>query len=349
MLCRPTCCMLMGVVLSACGSLSAPPADRTETPGLAPSSSPSALHPGSSPPSGTPAAPTAGSQPAATETVDVVRRSVRRLAEWLGEEVNDWFGDKPFEEGGGVSRGRLSARVLWREDEGWDTKLRFRARFDLPNLRDKAYVFLGQDNERELVTDQPQVFSREQQLLAEDRRADQTGFVGLGFQPRARLDFRLGLRSGYKPYAQGRYRKLWALSAADRLEFRETVFWSSSEGFGSTTGFDYEHAYSPVLALRWRNAGTISQKTDGFRWSSSLGLFRSFGDQRVLSTEALVSGEAGQDADVGEYGVRLKWSQPVYREWLLAELIVGHFWPRHDGDAERGRSWAVGAGLEMRF
>lgn len=335
---RQLSCLLMLSVLAACGSVPVAPS------APAPSPPDAAAAPDA-------AVPVAAQEAAqeATGTIDTVRRSLRRFAEWLGEEVNDWFGDKPFEEGGSVSRGRLSARVLWRQDEGWDTKLRLRARFDLPNLRDKAYVFLGQDNERELVTDQPEVFSREQQLLAEDRRADQTAFVGLGFQPRARLDFRLGVRSGYKPYAQGRYRKLWALSAADGLEFRETVFWSSSEGFGSTTGFDYEHAYSPVLALRWRNAGTISQKTDGFRWSSSLGLFRTFGDERVLSTELLVSGESGQDADVGEYGVRVKWSQPVYREWLLAELIVGHFWPRHEGAGERGRSWAAGAGLEMRF
>lgn len=326
--------LLMLSVLAACGSVpKAPPA-----PAQAPPPAPTAAT----------AAPPPGTTQGASATVDIMRGSVRRFAEWLGEEVNDWFGDRPFQDGGSVSRGSIALRTLWRQDEGWDANVRFRARFNLPNLRE-AYVFLGQDNERELVTDQPQAFSREQQLLSQDRREDQTAFVGVGFQPRDRVDFRLGVRGGYKAYAQARYRKWWALSAADRVEFRETVFWSVSDGLGSTTGLDYEHAYSPVLALRWRNAATISQETDGFAWSSSLGLFRTFGDDRVLSGEALVTGETGDQADVGEYGLRLKWVQPLHRDWLLGELIVGHFWPRHEGDTERGRSWAVGVGVEMRF
>jgi len=66
--------------------------------------------------------------------------AVRGFSVWLGETVNDWFGDRPFEEGGKVTNGRLGLRNLWRQDEGWNTNVRFRARFDLPNLRDKAYV-----------------------------------------------------------------------------------------------------------------------------------------------------------------------------------------------------------------
>jgi len=98
--------------------------------------------------------------------VDTTRRKVREFAHWLGEEVNDWFGDKPFSDGGKVSHGRLGLRASWREDDGSSTSVRFRARFDLPNLKDKAYVFFGQENERELIADQPETFSREQQLRA---------------------------------------------------------------------------------------------------------------------------------------------------------------------------------------
>nr|WP_028792382.1 hypothetical protein [Thauera linaloolentis] len=281
--------------------------------------------------------------------VDTTRRKVRGFAHWLGEEVNDWFGDKPFSDGGKVSHGRLSMRVRWQEDEGSSTSVRFRARFSLPNLKDKAYVFFGQENERELISDQPEAFTREQQLLSESRRTDQTGFLGLGFNLRDYVDLRVGVRGGIKPYAQARYRREWMLSASNRAELRETVFWRASDGFGSTTSINLEHAYSPFLSLKWQNAATITKETDGFAWSSSVGLFRAFGDTRLLSVEALASGETGSDTDVGEYGIRLKWQRPVYRDWLLAELILGHFWPRNDDEPERKRSWAAGAGLEMRF
>ena len=158
--------------------------------------------------------------PQAAQEQDLLEQSrtqVRGFSVWLGETVNDWFGDRPFEEGGKVTHGRLGLRNLWRQDEGWDTNVRFRARFDLPNLRDKAYVFIGRQNERELVTDQAEAFTREQLLLEERRKEDQTGFAGVGLALRKNLDFRVGVRGGMKFYTQARYRKQWALTEQDSI------------------------------------------------------------------------------------------------------------------------------------
>ena len=289
--------------------------------------------------------------PQAAQEQDLLEQSrtqVRGFSVWLGETVNDWFGDRPFEEGGKVTHGRLGLRNLWRQNEGWDTNVRFRARFDLPNLRDKAYVFIGRQNERELVTDQAEAFTREQLLLEERRKEDQTGFAGVGLALRKNLDFRVGVRGGMKFYTQARYRKQWALTEQDRIEFRETIFWNNKDKFGSTTALDYEHAFTPTLSLHWQNATTISEKTDDFAWGSSLGLFKRFGDDRILSGEMVVTGETGAEENVDEYGVRMKWTQPVYREWLIGEFIVGHYWPQRE-DRERERAWAAGVNLEMRF
>ena len=289
--------------------------------------------------------------PEAAQEQDLLEQSrtqVRGFSVWLGETVNDWFGDRPFEDGGKVTHGRLGLRNLWRQDEGWDTNVRFRARFDLPNLREKAYVFIGRQNERELLTDQSEAFTREQLLLEERRKEDQTGFAGVGLALRKNLDFRVGVRGGMKFYTQARYRKQWALSAQDRIEFRETIFWNNKDKFGSTTALDYEHAFTPTLSLHWQNATTISEKTDDFAWGSSLGLFRRYGDDRMLSGEMVVTGETGAKENIDEYGVRMKWTQPVYRDWLIGEFIVGHYWPQRE-DRERDRSWAAGVNLEMRF
>ena len=289
--------------------------------------------------------------PEAAQEQDLLEQSrtqVRGFSVWLGETVNDWFGDRPFEDGGKVTHGRLGLRNLWRQDEGWDTNVRFRARFDLPNLREKAYVFIGRQNERELLTDQSEAFTREQLLLEERRKEDQTGFAGVGLALRKNLDFRVGVRGGMKFYTQARYRKQWALTEQDRIEFRETIFWNNKDKFGSTTALDYEHAFTPTLSLHWQNATTISEKTDDFAWGSSLGLFKRFGDDRILSGEMVVTGETGAKENVDEYGVRMKWTQPVYRDWLIGELIVGHYWPQRE-DRERDRAWGLGVNLEMRF
>lgn len=277
------------------------------------------------------------------------RENVRAGTEWVARGVDGWFGDKPFEEGGHVSQGRLGLRTLWRQDDGFDFNVRFRVRMQLPNARDKAYLIIGRDNERELVNDRPEAFSRQQQLLADRRREDETFFAGVGFALRDSIDLRVGVRGGYKVYTQARYRKRWSLGPADALEFRETLFWTVSDGFGATTAFDYDHIVGPSLTFRWLNAATISESTDGLAWSSSAGLYKAFGDLHLLSAEALINGETASGLGVTEYGLRLKWSQPVYKDWLIGELILGHFWPRKNVETERGKAWALGAGVEMRF
>lgn len=275
------------------------------------------------------------------------RAVLRDTTEWLAREVDSWFGDRPFEDGGRVS-GSLRLKASWRRGDNVDGGVRLRARVQLPNLKERAYLFFGQDNESDLVTDRQEAFTRERQLLDESRRRDTTGFAGVGYALRERLDLRAGVRSAYKPYIQLRYRQRWAISPRDAVSFRETLFWTSSDGAGSNTSFDYEHAYSPVLLFAWQNSVVITRRDDGAAWSSSLGAFRAFGDQRRLSLELLASGNTSSGS-VSEYGVRGAWAQPLYRDWVIGELIVGHFWPREHDAVERSRHWAVGGNIELLF
>jgi len=299
-------------------------------------------------PAAAPQAPMPVAPAAAEGPMESARESVRSATEWLARGIDSWFGDRPLDNGGLVRSGRLGLRLNWRQGDGVEPTLRFNAHLDLPNLRERAFVFIGRDNERELVTDRPDQLSRQERLFAETRQ-EQSFFAGLGLGVGDAIELRAGIRRGYRLYTQARYRKLWPLGEQSRLEFRETVFWTISDGFGSTTALSAERAFSPSLALRWLNAATVSQKTDGMAWSSSLGLFKLFGADRLLSGEAIINGETGKDVDVSEYGLRAAWQQPVYRDWLIGELIVGRYWPRESLQAERSRKWAVGVGAKMRF
>ena len=299
---------------------------------------------------------TARDQPAAARAVpaqDVeawenTRRSVRSTAEWLARGVDSWFGDKPFQDGGKVTDGRFSVVLLKRQDESVDLNVRFNARFRLPNLEENTYLFFGRDNQRELIADRPGAFSRQQRLLTETA-ANQSFFAGLGVALHESVDFRLGFRGGLNPYAQLRYRRPWEWSPVDLVEFRQTLFWSVDDHVGGTTAVSYEHAFSSTLAARWLTAATLTQKVRQVEWSSVVGAYKSLGGQRLLSLEALASGEEGKGVAVTDYGLQTKWEQPVYKNWLLGEFVVGHFWPRNDALSERGRAWAVGAGLKMQF
>lgn len=286
--------------------------------------------------------------PVAEPPVESARRSVRSAAVWLASGVDSWFGDKPFKEGGTVSDGQLSISVLKRQDSGVDFKARFNASFRLPNVENRTYFFIGRDDPRDLITDKPAAFSRQQRLLTETA-ADTSFFAGLGRPFGDKVDFRLGFRGGLKPYAQTRYRRPWMLGPADEIEFRETLFWSVNDHFGSTTALSYQHAFSPTLAGRWLSAATVTQADSKFEWHSILGAHQSLGHQRLLSLELLANGKQGSGVAFTDYGVQTRWEQPVHKDWLLGELIIGHFWPRPDAMSPRGRAWAVGAGLKMRF
>jgi len=279
---------------------------------------------------------------------DSARRQARSTAEWLARGVDSWFGDRPFSDGGKVSEGELSLRLLKRQDDSLQHDLRFKARFRLPNLEENAYAFIGRDDQREVVSDKPLPFTSEQRLLRGNVQ-DRSFFAGVGVRLRDSVDLRLGLRGGFKPYAQARVGHQFWLSSRDLVEVRETLFLTSGDRLGSTTALSYEHAVSSTLAWRWLNAATITQRSRKFEWSSSLGAYQSFGTERLLSLEGLVSGLQGSGVRVADYGLQIKWAQPVHRDWLIGEVIVGHFWPRPDALSERGRAWALGAGLRMKF
>lgn len=281
--------------------------------------------------------------------LEASRQGVREASEWAARHIDSWFGDLPFEKGGKISHGRIRLRTVWRESDDVDVNLRFRLRMTLPNLENKAHVLIGRENERDLVSDRPETVVEQQRLLRENKKDDQTFFAGIGLDWLDPIRVSIGLRDLHKPYVKLRYTAEWQLDDRNRLEASETGFWALDDGFGATTTLDYEHALSPVLNVRWLNSGTVSEENDGLDWYSSLGLYRLFGEHTLFSGELLADGETGKEVAVQEYGVLVKWRQPVYRDWLLGEFSVGHYWEREDVDSEREGKWALGVGVQMNF
>lgn len=340
------------LVLSVCAllCLQARAADAADADG-------SSAAPPAAPPAALPATPPASEAagrtavpPATEETglLESTRRSVRSSVEWLARAVDGSFGDKSFDRGGKVGDGRVDLGVRKRQGEPRENEVRFNAQVRLPNLERRVHVFFGNDDERDVVTDNPEAFSQRQRLL-ESRAGESAFFAGIKVPLFDAFEFRLGVRAPLKPFAQASYDRAWPLSDADTLEFRETLFWSVADHFGSTTVAAVSHAFTPTLAGRWLNATTITQATGRFEWNSVLGAYRAFGAQRSLALEALASGTQGSGVGVSDYGVQVRFEQPLYNTWLLGEIGIGHFWPRKDALSERRRAWGLGATLKMKF
>lgn len=281
------------------------------------------------------------------QALATTRESVRATVEWAARGIDSWFGDKPFREGGSVTDGEFSLGGLWRQDRGFATQVRLNARLRLPNVERRAYLFIGRENEREAITDTPSALTRQQRLLPETRDQTSTlGGLGLALD---RVELRVGVRGGLKPYAQARLRQVQNLGPDDRAEVGETLFWTVADHVGVTTGLSLEHAFTPTLAGRWLTAGTITQVSRKFEWTSSLGLFRDLGNWRRLGLEAITSGGQAPGIGISDVGAQLHWQQPVHHDWLIGELVIGHFWPRSDASSDANRGWAAGLILKMLF
>lgn len=290
-----------------------------------------------------------GAEPSLPEEgAEALRESVRDTAVWLARGVDSWFGDKPFADGGSVRDGRLSLTLLRRPPDDNSVSLRFNARFTLPNLRDTAYLFVGRDNPREVITDQPGAFTRAQRLQTETRE-DTRFFAGVGVLLRESTDLRVGFRGGLKPYVQLRYRQPIALGAHKLADFRQTFFWTVDDHLGSTTAVSVERAIHDDLALRWLTAGTVTQASRRLAVSSNLGAYRSYGAQRLLSLELIATAEQHTGVGLTDYGLQAKWQQPIHKDWLLGEVLLGHFWPRADETVDRTPGWAAGIALKLHF
>lgn len=277
------------------------------------------------------------------------RSGLYKLSHDLVEEVDSWFGDRPFDESGGRVSGSLSLRLLHREDDGLEADLRYRLRVRMPNVSSRANLIIGREDENDLVTDQQQALGRAQVSGSGSQVEDPTTFVGLAYRVRDNLSLRVGVRGGYKLFGHARYAKRFQFGERSALDFSETLFIAVDDGLGATTGLNYRHAVSEHAAWIWPNSLTYGTETDGLEWRTAPGYTISLPRQREFVVDLPANGETGSSVDVREYGVRARYRTPLHREWLLGELLVGYFRPRDEDDPSRGEAWALGGTLEIRF
>jgi hypothetical protein len=135
----------------------------------------------------------------------------------------------------------------------------------------------------------------------------------------------------------------------DLFYLRGTPFYNTTDGFGLTTGADYDHVITRFLMLRLSEVGTLSQKTDGVDWRSSVILYHNLREERALAYELLIRGETAAEVALQEYGGRVVYRHPLLPRKLYGEFLVGYTWPRREKEESRDGSAEVGVSLEVPF
>lgn len=250
--------------------------------------------------------------------------------------------------------GRIEGTVTYSDYWGTELKGRLRLRYDLPNLKHRFALFLGRDEAGEAIEDRRETLPIQSALLNIDE--EEEWLAGFGYSPPGRrlrkVDLRVGVKvkSETEVFFQTRWRSTVFVGEKSAWRFRETLFWQNRDGFGLTSGLDFNRVLRNDLLLRWSNIGTFSEATDGVRWRTSVILYQNLRAQRALAYETFVRGETRDPEPLREYGLRAVYRFPSKRrKWLFGELIAGWTFPRADEDASRKSSPLVGFGVDLLF
>lgn len=269
-----------------------------------------------------------------------------------------WFdgmlGGEPDVDSARRIHGRLEGIATYSDYWGTDFKGRLRLRYDLPNLKHRFAIFLGRDDPDEAIEDRREVLPIQSALL--ELGGEEEWLAGFGYRPPGRglrkLDFRVGVKvqSETEVFFQTRWRTTVFVGQKSAWSFRETLFWQNRDGFGLTSGVDFNRVLRNDLLLRWANIGTFSEATDGVRWRTSMILYQNLRKQRGMAYETFIRGETRDVEPLREYGARAIYRFPSKRrKWLFGELIAGWTFPRGEDDHGRQSSPLVGFGVDILF
>jgi hypothetical protein len=281
------------------------------------------------------------------------REVVRSWSCYSFRWFDSWWGDKyDFDEK--AVNGLLTLGARYTDYYGFDPKFRLRVRAPLPNLSSRWDLILGRVDEEAFVTDTQGQDKTFYNPGAISRGEDEAWLLGLGHRGRQRKsgwDYSLGvrLRLPPEPYVKASWFYNKDLSERSDFRFRQTFFWRSDRGFGTTSRGDLAYGVNEKNVLRWEAFGTTHDKTQGVQWYAGQTWYHLLADRSAFSLRSFIRGET--DAEVGfkEYGIDMIWRRPFTREWLYLSVGPSVTWPREVLEDRREISLGFNLWLEMEF
>lgn len=282
---------------------------------------------------------------------------VRRRLSVTACESSAWldslFGDQLHYAEYRATYGTVSAGGLWSDYDGFDPRLRFRVRLQLPQWDERISAFAGRVGEEDYISDTEGDFEA-LPTRQFGQLEDESVLLGLGYSSPHRtgndFDAGVGVRVDLPldPYARARYEIVRTF--ADHYVFgaRETLFWQNTEGFGTTTRFHIDRALSDKVLLRWSNLGKYTEETLGIEWYSQLTLFQSAGERTGLAWQAQVEGATDNEVPLTRHALRLIVRRQLTPDWLFLEFRAGVVWPRRLLTERREATPELGIAFEDR-
>ncbi|MCP5144095.1 MAG: hypothetical protein H6978_04655 [Gammaproteobacteria bacterium] len=287
-----------------------------------------------------------------TELVDRVHGELAEAVCSTSKWFDSFFGNPSDYDAYRATYGSISVGSLWDEYHGFDPRLRFKARMQLPQLNGRLNAFVGRVDEDEFIAGSPEQFAA---LPSQFRQVDDEKLLlGIGYSRpglKGYIDADVGIHLDIplNPYTRVNYRRAWSLDDDTVFRFRQSAFWQEQEGLGTSTKLDFDHELNSTFLFRVTSIGMVAERTSGVEWSGLTTLFHGLDDKNALAYQVGVEGKTGSRVPVQDYGARIIYRRQFIREYLILELRTGISWPRERVIDKREFTWGVGAAIELRF
>lgn len=286
--------------------------------------------------------------------LDRTQRTVEDVVTGTAQAMDNLFGSADVEEEAAVTRGRLSVGGQWDQRDGLRERIRLKARFALPALKNRTSLLLGRgdaddfvdgsnDDNIDTLPDRFRDLQDEDWLLGIGYSRDSTMKRGWSFGAGVRV------KTPLEPFVRATYR--WHRAFGDdwlwRLEPR--VFVQSQRGAGVSLQSVLDHVLTDDWLLRSWSVVVAEEEVEGVSWTTKLVAYNSLTDKSAMSYAVYGSGETDYEIPIRDYGVELTYRRQISREWLFIELLTYVNWPRDFLVEQRERNVGVGIEFEMQF
>lgn len=236
---------------------------------------------------------------------------------------------------------RVLPSVQYSERDFTDAGVRVRARWNLPNLRDRLNVVVNDDSDERdgLMQGETQ---RPQQANAPGRESSAALRYLVRLAGRSGADIDVGLRGDVKLFTRARYYYLWEHSPVLQSRITQSLFFRDGEGFGESTRFEVERLLAEDLLLRWTTLGTLSEELDGFELREGVQLLRQIDRRRALSWSLSMTASPKPVWRASAYATGVRFRQRAFRPWFFFEIEPFI-------DAERADNFRPNPGIAFRL
>lgn len=265
---------------------------------------------------------------------------------------DSFFATERADEEAANSQVRLIGALRLRESRGFDFSPRIKARFILPNLKQRVNLLIDTESDDSMTLADEMPDSVPQGNLKDNTsialQLIQKSGADVGISHRLSLNMK---DDKLNPQLRSQVRFSWQTSERDLLRLTQAAFWEKYAGFGQETRFDYEHllhlkAVNRSSLLRITLRGLTSEASDGYEWSLPIEVLNALPNRRAYSYGGSISGVTDSSCGITNSAVFIRYRQSIWREWFYFDITPQLEWPKVK---DRNTTTSIKLAFEMVF